>query len=166
MQGIVEQVSISRGGVPKRAVAEAVATAQGLTGDLCAHPKYHGGPKQALLLVCAEAIEDLKTQGFQLYPGALGENLTVRGLDHRKLRIGQRWRVGSEARIELTKVRVPCRTLDVYGAGEIQKAVYDKQVKAGDTTSPLWAKAGIYASVVTGGVIRAGDAIVLDSEAA
>jgi MOSC domain-containing protein YiiM len=113
------------------------------------------------LLLCAEAVDDLIAQGFPLFYGALGENLTVSGIDHRAFRIGQRWRLGSGVVIELTKIRVPCQTLNVYGEGRIQKAVYDSAVKAGDHSSPLWAKGGIYASVIANGSIEPGDPIVL-----
>ena len=164
LPGSVVQVNISRGGVPKRPIPEGHATVHGIEGDLCAHPRFHGGPNQAILIVCAEAVDDLIAQGFPLFYGALGENITVKGIDHRQFRIGQRWRIG-RAWVELTKVRVPCRTLDVYGKGKIQKAVYDKQVKAEDVTSPVWAKAGIYAAVVTAGVIRAGDPVQLIDQA-
>jgi MOSC domain-containing protein YiiM len=160
MLGSVVQVNVSRGGVPKRPIPEAHATVNGLEGDLCAHPQFHGGPNQAILIVTAEAVDDLIAQGFPLFYGALGENITVRGIDHRQFRIGQRWRIG-RAWVELTKVRVPCKTLDVYGKGRIQKAVYDKQVKAGDPASPLWAKGGIYAAVTDAGVIRPGDPVQL-----
>ena len=158
--GSVVQVNVSRGGIPKLPIPEGHATAHGIGGDTCAHPQFHGGPNQAILIVCAEAVDDLIAQGYPLFYGALGENLTIRGIDHRQFRAGQRWRAG-RAWLELTKVRVPCKTLDVYGEGRIQKAVYDKQVKAGDTASPLWAKAGIYAAVVTPGAIRPGDPIQL-----
>jgi MOSC domain-containing protein YiiM len=121
-----------------------------------------------VLIVCAEAVDDLAAQGFPLFYGALGENITVKGIDHRQFRIGQRWRIG-RAWMELTKVRVPCRTLDVYNLGgskgTIQKAVYDKQVKAGDTSSPLWAKGGVYAAVVTDGIVRPGDPVQLVDQA-
>jgi len=142
-------------------VLEGYATPEGLVGDSWRNPQFHGGPKQAVLIVCEEAIADLCSQGFPLYPGALGENLTISGLDHRQFRICQRWQIGEEAVVELTKVRVPCKTLNFYGAGTIQKAVYDSQVKAGDTTSPLWAKGGIYGAVIREGTIRPGDRMVL-----
>jgi MOSC domain-containing protein YiiM len=94
----------------------------------------------------------------------LGENLTTRGIDRRSLRAGQRFRVGS-AVIELTKVRGPCATLDIYGP-EIKREIYDAQVRAGDFASPLWAMSGFYAAVVQPGVIRANDIITLESELA
>ncbi len=153
------QVNISRGGVPKRPVLEGVVTARGLDGDDWAHPKFHGGPKQALLLIGTESIAHLQSQGFSVFAGALGENLSTEGLRYADLRVGQRFRAGTVV-LELTKVRVPCDTLNVYGAG-IQAAVYDKQVKAGDVTSPRWAVSGFYASVLVPGMVRAGDEIRL-----
>ena len=104
-----------------------------------------------------EGIDALKSQGFPLFPGALGENLTTRGLDLRELRIGQRFRVG-EAEIELTHIRTPCATLDVYGSG-IQAAIYDARVQAGDPASRRWGLSGFYASVVQPGTVRGRDTI-------
>jgi MOSC domain-containing protein YiiM len=159
INGSVLQVSISRGGVPKRAIAEGDVTPLGITGDGCNHPQIHGGPRQAILLISSEAIAALNGLGFSLYPGALGENITTAGVDRRQWRAGQRWRVG-QAVLEFTKLREPCSQLDVYGKG-IQKAVYDAQVNAGDPSSPRWALAGFYASVVQPGIVRPGDPVLL-----
>jgi MOSC domain-containing protein YiiM len=155
----VLQINVSRGGVPKRPIPEGDVTALGIAGDVQAHPECHGGPQQALLLITSEGIEDLTALGFPLYPGALGENLTTRGLDRRGLRIGQRYRIGAII-IELTKLREPCAALNVYGPG-IQKAVYDAEVNACDPHSPRWGLSGFYASVVQPGAIRPGDPIAL-----
>lgn len=161
MQGRIVQVSLSRGGIPKLSTPEAYCGPLGLEGDEHAHPRFHGGPKKALLLVSGEDLENLTAEGFALFPGALGENLTVEGLDFRQLRPGQRFRAGDSI-IELTTVRVPCETLNVYNDGRelaIQKAVYDSRVKAGDATSERWARAGFYAAVLNPGWIRTGDPI-------
>lgn len=155
--GSVIQINVSRGGVPKYAVRKAEITPLGVAGDLCAHPQFHGGPRQAVLLIASEGIEELAGLGFPLFAGALGENLTTRGIDRRTLRIGQRYRIGA-AILELTKIRVPCDTLNVYGSG-IQQAMYDARVKAGDPASPRWGLSGFYASVVQPGTIRTGDPI-------
>jgi MOSC domain-containing protein YiiM len=156
--GTIVQVSVSQGGVPKRAIPSTELTDHGLAGDAWRYP-FHGGGRKAVLLVTIEGIDELVSQGFALFPGALSENLTTRSLDRRALRIGQRFRVG-DAAIELTHIRAPCATLDVYGAG-IQASVYDARVMAGDASSPHWGLSGFYASVVRAGTIRAGDTIAL-----
>jgi MOSC domain-containing protein YiiM len=164
MTGSILQISTSRGGLAKHPLPAGELTPLGIAGDLHAHPELHGGPRQAVLLVTAEGIEELTALGFPLFYGALGENITTRGIDRRSLRTGQRYRLG-QAVIELTRVRVPCSQLDVYGPGEIQKAIYDAEVKAGDPSSPRWGLSGFYASVTQPGTIRTGDPIVLLDQA-
>jgi MOSC domain-containing protein YiiM len=156
--GSVIQVNVSRGGIPKRAIPSGQLTEAGVAGDAWRYP-FHGGRRQAILLVTVEGIDELVSQGFPLFAGALGENLTTRGLDRRELRIGQRFRAGA-AEIELTKMRTPCATLDVYGPG-IQAAIYDARVQAGDSGSPRWGLSGFYASVVRPGTVSASDPIAL-----
>jgi MOSC domain-containing protein YiiM len=75
------------------------------------------------------------------------------------MRLGQRFRVGN-ATIELTQVRLPCATLDVYGAG-IQATTYDARVQAGDYESPRWGLSGFYASVTHPGTVRRADTVAL-----
>jgi MOSC domain-containing protein YiiM len=159
MTGSIVQINISPGGIPKRPIAEAEVTTEGIRGDSWAHPQFHGGPNQAILLITSEGLAELIAQGYPLHPGALGENFTVAGLDRRQMRIGQRYLVG-EVLIELTKMRAPCATLSVYGPS-IGQAVYDRQVKAGDVSSPRWGLGGFYARVLRGGVVRPRDTIQL-----
>jgi len=142
----VVQLSISDGGIPKRPIAVAQLTRAGIKGDAWAHPKIHGGPDQAVLLITQEGLEALISQGFPLFPGALGENITTQGLDPGTLRTGQRYRIG-EASIELTKPREPCHTLDVYGKG-IRRAIL---ANPGLT--------GFYAKVTEPATVHAGDEI-------
>jgi MOSC domain-containing protein YiiM len=159
MTGSILQISISPGGVPKRAIAEAEVTPVGIVGDSWAHPQIHGGPNQALLLITSEGIGQLIAQGYPIYPGALGENLTTLGLDRRQMRIGQRYRVG-EVMLEITKMRSPCTQLDVYGPS-IKHAIYDAHVHAGDASTPRWGLAGFYARVLRSGFIHPKDIIEL-----
>jgi len=154
--GTVVQVSVSQGGVPKLAIPSGELTENGIVGDAWRYP-FHGGRRQAVLLITLEGLDELVSHGLPLFPGALGENLTTRGLDRRALRIGQRFRAGA-AEIELTKVRTPCATIAVYGSG-IRAATYDARVKAGDPGSPRWGLSGFYASVVQPGRVRPGDTI-------
>jgi MOSC domain-containing protein YiiM len=161
MSGKIIQINISRGGLPKRPIPEAIVTPLGLEGDSWNHPEIHGGPKQAVLLITEETIDHLKARGYALYPGALGENLTTRGIDRTHLRLGQRLRAGAVL-LELTKVRVPCSSLDVYGAA-IKQEIYDKKVKAGDPSSPRWGMSGFYASVIEPGPVRINDIIMVET---
>ncbi|MCL5743276.1 MAG: MOSC domain-containing protein [Acidobacteria bacterium] len=145
MRGIVVQVNLSAGGVPKRPVPEAYLTSLGFEGDISAHNQIHGGPLKAVLLMAAETIDDLAARGYPVFYGATGENITTRGIDPSQMRQGQRYRIG-EALIELTSVRIPCSTLDVYGSG---------------LKHELRGVSGFYAAVAEPGIVRAHDIISL-----
>lgn len=159
MTGTILQISTSNGGVPKRAIDAAEVTTRGIAGDRWRHPQIHGIPRRALLLQTAESLDEIESMGFRVFPGALGENLTIRGLDRRALRFGQRFRCGT-AIVRLTELRVPCGTLSVYGKG-IQKAIFDLAAMKGDPGSPVWGLSGFYASVMEQGTVRPGDPITL-----
>jgi len=82
-----------------------------LEGDAQADSKNHGGPHKAIY---AYAVEDLsyweQRLGRQLSPGAMGENLTTRGIDPNEALIGERWAVGSTI-LEVSEPRSPCYRL-------------------------------------------------------
>jgi MOSC domain-containing protein YiiM len=151
------QINISQGGVPKTAISRAAVGRLGIEGDEHAHPRFHGGPRKALLLIASEVIESLKEEGWPLFYGALGENITTVGLDHRSWRPGMQYRLGPVL-IELTTPRQPCATLNRYGRG-IQRRIYDERVAALDPQSPHWGESGFYAAVMQGGRIEINDII-------
>jgi MOSC domain-containing protein YiiM len=159
VSGTIIQVNTSPGGLPKRPIGEGFITPLGLAGDLHAHPNIHGGPLQAILIVAAEAVDELCARGYPLFYGALGENLTTRGLPIRDIRLGDQVRAGG-ALLEITKPRGPCSALDIYG-DTLKFEIYDPQVKARDHTSPRWGMSGFYCSVLQPGPVRAGDAIMV-----
>jgi MOSC domain-containing protein YiiM len=159
VQGTIVQVAISPGGLPKHAISGGLVTTHGLQGDHQAHPGIHGGPRKAVLLASSEMINELIALGYPLFPGALGENLTVRGIDFRALRVGDMLRAGG-AILEITQPRGPCSALDVYGK-KLQQDIFDARVKAGDSASPRWGLSGLYASVTRPGPVEAGDIIAL-----
>jgi MOSC domain-containing protein YiiM len=164
LEGTILQVNISLGGLPKRPVPESMITPLGLEGDAHEHPNIHGGPRKAVLIIASEVIDELVQRGFPVFYGALGENLTTRGIDVRQLRIGDQIRAGG-ALLEIMQPRGPCSALDIYGES-LKDEIYDKQVKARDPASPRWGMSGFYASVISAGPVGPGDPIAVVAQLA
>jgi MOSC domain-containing protein YiiM len=157
MDAVIVQVNTSPGGLPKRAVELAFVAPLGIEGDLHAHPAIHGGPSKAILLIASETVDDFVRRGYPLFYGALGENLTTRGLDIRSLRIGDQVKAGG-ALLEITQPRGPCTQLDVYGP-TLKYELSDAQVRERNPASPRWGTSGFYLRVIEPGPVQAGDAI-------
>ena len=136
MHGEIVQINISPGGLPKTPISEAVVQPLGIVGDDQRDKRYHGGPLQALLLIAAEVVDQLREDGWPIFYGALGENLTTRGLDWKQWRPGQIFRAGTVL-LQLTKPRQPCLNLDRYGEG-LEEYIYDWRGKRLDFSSSYW----------------------------
>jgi|GEM_PF-168616 len=110
--GLVASINVSPGGVPKRPIPRAHVHWRGLEGDAHSKPEpIHGTPAQAVCLYAVEAIERVRSDGHQAFPGSYGENLTLLGLDWAGLRRGDRMRIGSAGPLlELTDFATPCDT--------------------------------------------------------
>jgi MOSC domain-containing protein YiiM len=104
-------------------------------------------------LIHSELHETLKTQGFNVVAGQMGENITTKGIDLLGLPRGAKLKIGAEAVVEVTGLRNPCVQLNGIQDGLMQ-AVLDR-----DAQNNLIRKAGIMGIVLQGGVIRPGDAI-------
>jgi MOSC domain-containing protein YiiM len=111
MDGYIFQLNYSDGGVPKRPVRESRLTQTGLDCDRQAHLKFHGGPERALCLYALEQITRLQDEGHPIFPGSVGENVTVVGLDWSTLQIGSRLALGDEVIVEISSYARPCRTI-------------------------------------------------------
>ncbi|MGW0466640.1 MOSC domain-containing protein [Streptomyces sp. NPDC003027] len=104
-------------------------------------------------LIHAELFDEVARSGFEVPPGALGENITTRGIDLLGLPTGTRLHLGPEAVVEVTGLRNPCAQIDTYRHGLL------KQMLGRDGNGQLVRKAGIMSIVLTGGVVRPGDSI-------
>ena len=106
-------------------------------------------------LIHAELFDDLKAQGFDIAPGQMGENITTRGVDLLSLPVGTQLVIGSDAVIELTGLRNPCKQLNNFQDGLMQKLVYK------DDTGQVVRLSGVMSIVTNGGTVKPGDAITI-----
>jgi MOSC domain-containing protein YiiM len=107
-------------------------------------------------LIHEELFDELRAVGFDLTPGAIGENVTTRGVDLLGLPKGTRLRLGTHAIVELTGLRHPCRQLDDFARG-LTAALLERTPEGGRMS-----KAGVMAIVVQGGEVNAGDAVEVE----
>lgn len=150
MTGRVYQINCSDGGVPKTAVASAIAGPEGLEGDRQEDRRHHGGPDRALCLFSLENILALQREGHPIEPGSIGENLTVSGLDWAAVVPGLRLAVGDTVTIEIVSFAAPCREITgSFRDASIERVHQDRH--------PGWSR--VYARVVTGGRITTGDPV-------
>lgn len=153
--GRIVQLSISPGGVPKRAVPEARVTALGLEGDGHRDTEHHGGPDRALCLFPLEAIRALASEGHAVVPGALGENITTERLDWSLVAPGTRLLLGQHVVVQVTRYTSPCVNIAPLFRSRDYSRVSQKR-------HPGWSR--VYARVLTGGRLRADDGVRILSE--
>jgi MOSC domain-containing protein YiiM len=83
----------------------------GLAGDRVYDVKHHGGSDQAVYAYAREDLDRWEAElGRPLANGNFGENLTTAGLDVNGALIGERWRIGPDAVLEVSCPRIPCAT--------------------------------------------------------
>lgn len=107
-------------------------------------------------LIHAELFEELEAKGFMVGPADLGENVTTRGVDLLGLPRGTRLRIGAEAVLEVTGLRNPCAKIEQFQSG-LLAAVLGR-----GPDGELVRKAGVMAVALSGGLVRPGDAIVVE----
>jgi MOSC domain-containing protein YiiM len=107
-------------------------------------------------LIHAELHDELAAAGFAVAAGAMGENVTTRGVDLLGLSKGARLRLGGTALVEITGLRNPCRQLDGLQPGLMQS------VLGRDEAGGRVLRAGVMGVVLAGGVVKAGDVIAVE----
>jgi ferredoxin-NADP reductase/MOSC domain-containing protein YiiM len=116
-------------------------------GDLAGH----GGEQRAVMVYQTESYDYWRDYlgRDDLQPGQFGENFTVTGLDDRNVCIGDRYRIG-DAEFEVTQPRVTCFRVGMRsGVPEMPNLLVSQH------------RPGFYFRVITEGLVRAGDDIVL-----
>ncbi len=140
---VVLAVCLSEGGVPKNPQQEVRITEVGIEGDGHAHAK-HNKPHRALSLFDEEILLLLREEGYDLVPGGIGENITLRNVNVQDMAPGTILTMG-EVKIRLEESRRPCYVLDAINE-QLKRDIVDR--------------CGYMASVVQGGVLRPGTAVV------
>ena len=131
-------------GTQKTDVKEAVFIEDfGIEGDAHAG-KWH---RQVSLLSC-DKINAFREKGARVDHGAFGENLVVEGIDFRMLPVGTRLICGDVV-LEVTQIGKECH----HGCRIFQEM--------GECIMP---REGVFAKVISGGVIRAGDQMQVEDE--
>jgi MOSC domain-containing protein YiiM len=110
----------------------------GLAGDAHADCCTH----RQVSLLAIESINKMRGAGFDVGPGDFAENLTTEGVDLASLPVGTRLSIGQDAVLEVTQIGKECHT----GC-----AIFRQVGKC------IMPKEGVFARVIRGGVVKAGD---------
>jgi MOSC domain-containing protein YiiM len=102
-------------------------------------------------LIPSELFDELRTSGFEVHSGDLGENIATVGLDLECLPLGTVLMLGASATLKLTGLRTPCVLIDRFKSGL-------KKRLQGGPTGPRF-RAGVMAIVTKGGEVSLGDRI-------
>ena len=140
--GRVIAISVSKKkGIPKTNVQSANLIENfGIEGDV-----HAGNWHRQVSFLALESIDKMREKGMpNLRPGAFAENITTEFLELPLMEIGTRIQLGKEAILEITQIGKECHS---------KCAIF---FKVGDCVMP---REGIFAKVIKGGSIAAGNAI-------
>lgn len=149
--GILNSINVSDGGVPKLPRPHAQIRASGVEGDRQEDRVFHGGPDRAVCVYSLELIEALQGEGHPIVPGAIGENLTIQGIDWIDIRPDARLEIG-DVLLEVTRSTTPCHKIAAaFSDGEF--------TRVSQKVHPGWSR--YYARVLREGLVTCGDRVVL-----
>tara|TARA_B100000029_G_scaffold359274_1_gene352128 strand:+ start:6726 stop:7202 length:477 start_codon:yes stop_codon:yes gene_type:complete len=148
--GVIQNINVSDGGVPKHSISHAVVNELGIEGDAHSNTKSHGGPMRALCLFSSELQEALNAEGHTIAPGDLGENITISGLDWNTVTPGRRFQLGSVS-IEITAYTAPCYKIAACFKDEDFTRIDQEK-------NPGWSR--VYARIVDGGEFSLNENVV------
>ncbi|MCB8822782.1 MOSC domain-containing protein [Microvirga rosea] len=168
MSAIIEAVSKHPGHAFSKPVQKSIRLLAGLGVEGDAHAgvtvkhrsRIAKDPTQPNLrqvhLIQAELHDELRSQGFSVSAGELGENITTRGVDLLALPVGTKLHCGDRAVVEVTGLRNPCIQIDRFQKG-MMAAVLER-----DERGHLIRKAGVMGIVLEDGEVKPGDVIRIE----
>ena len=141
MARIIAVCKSEKKGTKKKDVGEGLLKADfGLVGDAHADCCTH----RQVSLLAVESIDKMRALGLDVNPGDFAENLTTEEIDLISLPVGTRIAVGKQIVLEITQIGKECH------AG---CAIYRQVGKC------IMPEEGVFARVIQGGPVRAGDEI-------
>jgi len=145
----VEAVCISakKGVVKKEQQGVTLKAEYGIETDA-----HAGDWHRQVSLLAGESIDRVKEAMPSLKNGAFAENIITRGIDLTAVAIGDRLQLGSDAIVEVTQIGKEC-----HNSGCAIKKL------TGDCIMP---REGLFAKVIAGGDVKAGDAVKVVQESA
>ena len=127
---------------------EIAVTREGLAGDAILNRKHHGGRDQAVYLYFGDDYEWWAGElGRPVTPGTFGDNLTIGGVEGRRVAVGDRFIIDKLV-LEVTSHRTPCNVL----ALRMGDPGFVRRFHNGG-------RPGAYCRVITEGTIRAGQPV-------
>ena len=146
MANVVAVCRSQKKGTKKEVIAEGVFKEDyGMTNDAHADGCTH----RQVSLLAVESISKMQRLGLNVGYGDFAENITSEGIDLVSLPVGSRLLIGDKVILEITQIGKECHT---------RCAIY-RQV--GQCIMP---EEGVFARVIQGGEVKAGDAIRVLSE--
>ena len=141
MSGAIIAVCTSKHkGTPKTDVrAGYLEVGLGLRGDA-----HAGDWHRQVSLISIEDIKTMEAKGLDVKAGSFAENLTTQDFDLHSVKVGDRLKIGPTVILEVTQIGKECHT---------RCAIYNK---IGECIMP---ERGVFATVVEGGQVKAGDPI-------
>ncbi len=146
MAKIIAVCKSKKKGTKKETVDEGVLGEDyGLIGDAHADCCTH----RQVSLLAVESINKMRNLGFDVGPGDFAENLTTEGIDLASLPVGTCVSIGKEVILEVTQIGKECHTgCAIYR--QIGKCIMPKE--------------GVFAKVIRGGLVKAGDQIRIEKD--
>jgi len=133
-------------GIKKGVIAEGVLREDyGLISDAHADCCTH----RQVSLLAVESINKMRSLGFDVGPGDFAENLTTEGIELACLPVGTYVSIGKEIILELTQIGKECHTGCAI-LRQIGKCIMPKE--------------GVFARVIRGGPVKAGDQIRIEKD--